>query len=50
MLFVPSVRYIPAGMSLAGNPKIKSGYSVKIQQVILFQLLDPAGAPPAGRP
>jgi len=40
MLFVPPVRYIPAGMRLAGNPKIKSGYSLKIQQFILFQILD----------
>jgi len=41
MFFAPLVRYIPAGMRLTGNPKIKSGYSVKIQQVILFQILNP---------
>jgi hypothetical protein len=40
MLFAPLVRYMPAGMRLASNPKIKSGYSAKIVKVILRRILN----------
>jgi hypothetical protein len=39
MLFAPFVRCLPAGMRLASNPKIKSGYSAKIVKVILCLIL-----------